>query len=98
MADADKKSKPKSEKAGKPGKPEKPDKVTRPQKSEKTQAAAKAQKSGKAERAPDERAEQGAPPPPRKSVSRRVCGAISTKSIRQKLSEQFGYKSRMKCR
>ncbi len=95
MADADKKSKPKSEKAGKPGKPEKPDKVARPPKSEKTQAAAKAQKSGKAERAPDERAEQGAPPPPSQERVTPRLRVYFDEVIRQKLSEQFGYKSRL---
>jgi large subunit ribosomal protein L5 len=95
MADADKKSKPKSEKAGKPGKPEKLDKVARPPKGEKTQAAAKSQKSDKAERAPNEAAEQGAPPQPSQERVTPRLRVYFDEVIRPKLSEQFGYKSRL---
>jgi large subunit ribosomal protein L5 len=92
MADVEKKAKPKS---GKPAKSEKSEKAPRPEKGDKTQQAQKAQKSDKAERTAKDAAEKASKPQePQERVPPRLK-VFFDEVVRKKLSQEFGYKSRL---
>jgi large subunit ribosomal protein L5 len=96
MADGEKKSKTKADKSAKPvksDKTDKPDKAARQQKADKAQSAAKAQKSDKVERGQREAGEPAAraqmPVGPVKPRLKTYFNEV----VRQRLSQEFGYKS-----
>jgi large subunit ribosomal protein L5 len=92
MADVENKAKPKS---GKPAKAEKSEKAPRPEKGDKTQQAQKAQKSGKAERTVKDAGEKASKPQgPQERVLPRLK-VFFDEVVRKKLSQEFGYKSRL---
>jgi large subunit ribosomal protein L5 len=92
---ADKKDKPESKK------PEKADRAAKPDKGgkgEKTQKAAKAPKPAKGEGEAAAEGEAGAKAPKARQPEERVTPRLKTyfeEVVRQKLSEEFGYKNRM---
>jgi large subunit ribosomal protein L5 len=92
MADVENKAKPKS---GKPAKSEKSEKAPRPEKGDKTHQAQKAQKSDKAERTVKGAAEKASKPQePQERVPPRLK-IFFDEVVRTKLSQEFGYKSRL---
>jgi large subunit ribosomal protein L5 len=92
MADVENKAKSKS---GKPAKPEKSEKAPRPEKGDKTQQPQKAQKSDKADRAAKDAGEKSSKPQkPDERVTPRLK-VYFDEVVRKKLSEEFGYKSRL---
>jgi large subunit ribosomal protein L5 len=95
MADVENKAKPKS---GKPAKSEKSEKAPRPEKGDKTQQAQKAQKSDKAERTVKDAGEKASKPQEPQEPQERVPPRLKVffdEVVRKKLSQEFGYKSRL---
>jgi large subunit ribosomal protein L5 len=89
MADTRDKAKPRSERPARPQKPEKPAPPG------KTDAAAKTHKPDKAERPGKETAKQGTPPAkPQAPVTPRLK-VFFDEVVRKKLSQEFGYKSKL---
>jgi large subunit ribosomal protein L5 len=92
MADVEKKAKPKS---GKSAQSEKSEKAPRPEKGDKTQPAQKAQKADKAERPGKDAGEKASKPQkPQERVVPRLK-VLFDEVVCKKLSEEFGYKSRL---
>src|SRR5215831_1138086 len=88
---ADTETKPKAEKQ-----PQKPDKAPRPEKGDKAQQAQKGPKPEKGDRAA--KGEAAAPPPKPRRREERVTPRLKTyfeDVVRKKLSDEFGYKSRL---
>jgi large subunit ribosomal protein L5 len=95
MADVEKKAKPKS---GKSAQSEKSEKAPRPEKGDKTQPAQKAQKADKADKAErtgkDAGEKASKPQKPQERVVPRLK-VFFDEVVCKKLSEEFGYKSRL---